>query len=100
MKKPKQFYSRITVFCPGNFVSVIISELDREKDYNVTNQQQFLDKFFDVIQTNPFCCPNVTLKPGYNLDVEFLITKQGRKDYEISLSKARVSKITYQDITL
>lgn len=113
MTKRKQFWSTVSVFVPGNFVSVHIGEFSgRRRDYTVVNQDAFLAKFCNVtrhpmlvpgvgiVHNHPFAMPIVELKEEYKgvlKSAEFLIRKISRKEeYEISLDTVRVANTTFE----
>ena len=100
----KFFISHISVFAPGNFITVSIDSLGHKRNYKVLNADQFIDKFYNVYQNDGFSVPRLELRLDwmYKLDdILFIIHKPSRKEeYIIDLHKAKKEKKIYLDITL
>ena len=68
----KKIWSGISVFCPGNFVSVHVSKL--KGNYVIVNKAELLSTFFDTVQSTPFSMPEIKAKPqfiGKRVEVQF-----------------------------
>lgn len=100
MKTVKEIWSPVTVLVPGNFASVHVSGLTG--NYNVTNEKEFLEKFFNI-GVDPKKCfpglpifgimPDVKVKEEY-IDLfcrfpEFKIKRVQRNNWKIYLNLLR-----------
>lgn len=111
----------LNVFCPGNFVSVSIMGIeDLPEDYEITNKNEFIDKFFDVsrmpmltrggiVYDSPFAMPEVKPKTFVSANQElgnipfelegrcFYVKRLSKKKFEIDLSKVAKINVSYEE---
>jgi hypothetical protein len=95
----KEFWARVSVICPGNFVHVSILGVDG--NYGIANRDAFLKTFFEVFQQHPFAPPAVKAKPfiedPLSDGVEFLFRKVAPRLCEIDCERFRFREVKFRN---
>lgn len=99
MTAQKEFWSKLSVFSPGNYIAVHISSV--EGNYDIVNKKEFLDKFFDVVDRGFAFSPEFDIKSQYKgKNLQFLVRKVGRRQYEIDLTKVREMSEAHNEVAV